>query len=135
MIFFVIFQICVYFGNLLPYGLLILLNSLIIYKANRFTKAQKASAASSTLISIRRAKRKAQMTKTIIFITFLYIATSLPGILQTGYFYTSIIVLDAGSVIVSLINAVQFSYPALNFFILFFSNKLFADEVKAFFIK
>lgn len=98
--------------------------------ANKFTRAQRAAAAESTLVSLRRAKRKAQMTKTILLITFIYIFTSLPGILQTGYFYTTIIVLESGQMIVSLINAIQFSYPAFNFFILYFTNRLFANEVK-----
>ena len=84
----------------------------------------------STLFNI---KRNVQITRTILVITFLYIFATLPSILQTGYFYTNIISLEAGTLIVSAINALEFSYPALNFFILFFSNKMFADEVKAFF--
>lgn len=98
--------------------------------ANQFSRTQRASAAQSTLASIRQAKRKAQMTKTILLITFIYIIATLPGILQTGYFYTIVIVYDWGPMFVSLINAIHFTYPAFNFFTLYFTNKLFADEIR-----
>jgi len=106
---------------------------LIIYQANKFTRAQQAVAASTTLFDIGRQKRKTQMTRTILFITFFYVITSLPGIVQAGYFYNPLIALEAGQMITSLINSIQFSYPAFNFFLLFFSNKLFANEIKALF--
>ena len=56
---------------------------------------------------------------------------SLPGAILTGFFYDQVIVLEFGQVIVNLINGIQFSYPAFNFVILFFSNKLFAQEVRS----
>lgn len=34
---------------------------------------------------------------------------------------------------INLINAIQFTYPAFNFFILFFTNKLFEQKVKSLF--
>ena len=75
------------------------------------------------------------MTKMILFLTFLYIVLSLPGVIVTGYMYDYVYSLDVGLMLVNLINAVQFSYPALNFFILCFSNKMFANEVKSMIFK
>lgn len=104
-------------------------------------RAQRASETAATnypasniaIFNINEAKKKTQITRTILVITFLYIFATFPSILQTGYLYPNIIALESGTLIVSAINAIDFSYPALNFFILFFSNKMFADEVKAFF--
>ena len=67
----------------------------------------------------------------ILLITSLFIAMSLPGAILTGFFYDQVIMLEFGQVIVNLINGIQFSYPAFNFVILFFSNKLFGQEVRA----
>ena len=110
---------------------------MIIFKATRFSRTQKVSF-SSNLLCFRRSevrKRKTQMTKMILFITFLYIVLSLPGVIVTGYMYDYIYSLDVGLMLVNLINAVQFSYPALNFIILCFSNKMFANEVKSMIFK
>lgn len=109
-----------------PYGLLIIFNSLIIYKATRFERVRVEAA------ELRAAKRKAEMTRTILFMTFLYILVTLPSTIVTGYYFLTILLSDSGPLIITLIDALQFSYPALNFFILFFSNKLFAEEVKIF---
>lgn len=110
----------------MPYGILLISNSIIIYKATQFSRAQKAEASHTS----SKNKRKTQMTRMIVFITFLYLVMSLPGVIVTGYFFNAIYALDAGPMLINLINAFQFSYPAFNFFILFFSNKLFAEEVK-----
>ena len=71
------------------------------------------------------------MTRMILIITSLFILLSLPGAIVSGYFYDDIIVLDYGTMIINLLNAIQFTYPASNFFILFFTNKLFAQEIKS----
>lgn len=117
----------------MPYCLLILLNAMIILKATHFSRKQKAAAAanSTVLATSGSDRRKAQMTRTILFITFLYILLSFPGYVVNGYIYQDIIQSNASQMILNLINAIQFSYPALNFFILFFSNKIFASEVKS----
>lgn len=120
-----------YFGFIVPYGILLVVNAMIIYKATQFSRAQKADAA----LNSSKNRRKAQMTRMILFITFLYITLSFPGVIVTGYFFGIIYSHEAGSMIINLLNAIQFSYPALNFFILLFSNKLFAEEVKRLFLR
>lgn len=126
-------KISLYFGYIAPYILLILFNSIIIYTATRYERKHKNSISSS--IENRSAKRKTQMTRMIILITFLYIMTSLPNTIVTGYLYNTVVRLDVGQLIINLINGIHFSYPAFNFFILFFSNKLFAEEVKFMFCR
>jgi hypothetical protein len=116
-----------------PYVLLILLNSLIIFKATKYERLWKReSMASNSSIESRAAKRKTEMTRTILFITFLYIALSLPGTIQTGYVYGYILNLDIhiSNMIINLVNCIQFTYSAFNFVILYFSNRLFAEEAK-----
>lgn len=122
------FKWFVYFGYIVPYALLIIINSMIIYKATRFSRSQNTTIAHDE-------RRKIQMTRTILVITFLYIGMSLPGAIVTGYFYGTIYSLTYGSLIINFLNAIQFSYPAYHFLILFFSNKLFAQEVKSFLSK
>ena len=117
-------KISLYFGYIVPYCFLVLLNSAIIYKATQFERHQQPTT------ETRSAKRKTQMTRMIIFITFLYIVTSLPSTIITGYLYDNVSSLDVGQMIINLIDGIQFSYPAFNLFILFFSNKLFAEELK-----
>ena len=117
---------------MIPYALLLIINSLIIFIATQFTRAQKA-AATVAMGSVSGARRKAQMTRMILMITFLYIILSLPGAIVSGYFYNDIFALDHGTMLINLLNAIQFTYPACNFFILFFTNKLFAKEIKSVF--
>lgn len=122
---------------MVPYGLLIILNCIIIYKATRFerVKIETQSKRNNSMAESRSSRRKAEMTRTIVFITFLYIVVTFPSTLVSGYFFLTILLSNGGPFFITIIDAIQFSYPALNFFILFFSNKLFAQEVKSFFTK
>lgn len=113
-------KILLYFGYIVPYTLLIALNSFIIYRATHYDRSHNATN-----------RRKTEMTRTILILTFLFIFTSLPSTIITGYFYDSVAYLNIGQIVINLINGIQFSYPAFNFFILYFTNKLFADEFKA----
>lgn len=121
-----------YFGELLPFVLMIAFNIVIIYKANRYGRTHRRMSTFHSPGSSRASKRKAQMTRMILFITFLYILVTIPSTILSGYFYTKVVVLPQGQFIVNLVNGVQFSYPAFNFFILYCSNKLFAREVRLF---
>lgn len=101
---------------------------MIIYKATRFSRSKKSTA----VAEIRRARKRTEMIKTIICITFSYTIIELPCFVFNGYFYLTVIVLDIGELINVMFNNIQFSYPAFNIFILFASNKLFAKELKKF---
>ena len=121
-----------YFGFIVPYGFLLLFNVLIIYKATKFERIQKES---KNVSSEAASRKKAHMTRTILFLTFLFIATSLPGTIITGYFYWDVTKSNLGRLIINLVDGVQFSFPAFNFFILFFTNKQFAQQVNVFLLK
>lgn len=117
----------------MPFVLLVGLNSVIIYKANLFARSQRDNVthpmASNAITDAPGSRRKAQMTKTILTITFIYIILELPCSIITGYFYFDIISLDGGYLYQALVNNIQFSFSAFNFFILYFSNKLFKKAV------
>lgn len=119
----------VYFGEIVPIGVLIVLNCLLIYKSTRFN----GTIAHQTACKQKSIKRKTEMTRTILLVTFIYAALVLPTSIVDEYFYSDIIDLDIGQMIICLICVIQFSYSSLNFFLLFFSNKLFAFEVKQLF--
>lgn len=125
----------VYFGYIIPLGVLIILNLAIIFKATRFSRSQRQQnqqrRALSSIVSCLNNKRKLQMTRMILFITFLYVIISLPGIIVTGWLFVPIMSLDSGVLIVNSLNSVLFSYPALNFFTLLAINKLFAKEARS----
>lgn len=120
---------------MIPVGLLIIVNMLIIYIVRKFSpKIEKSNdndnvpnTSSASSIPVKKTSR---ITRMILFITFLYIALTLPGALLSGYFYSTIYVYPWAQLSVNIVNAVQFSYPALNFFILYASNKQFATETK-----
>ena len=109
----------VYFAFVIPTVSLIVFNSLVIWKATRIEIVQNTS----------EMKRKREMTKTILLITFLYVIISLPSNVLVGFLYFDLLD-DYGQMIFNLVNGLQMSYPAFNFFILYFSNKRFSKEVK-----
>ena len=71
------------------------------------------------------------MTKTILIITFLFALTSLPSNVAIGYFYDELVDISEGQLIHNIVVGIQMTYPAFNLFILYFSNKLFAQNVKS----
>lgn len=111
---------------------MVIFNSLIIYKATQFQRAQRVSAASTSAAAAASIRRKAEMTRTVFTITVFYILSSIPNTIAAGY-YLSILQLPTGQMIANLSNGFQATYQAFNFFILYFSNKLFAKEVKSLF--
>ena len=70
------------------------------------------------------------MTKMILFLTFLYILVSLPQEIYSAYFYDEVNEMNYGLMVTNIIDTLQFTYPAFHIFILYFSNKQFAIEVK-----
>lgn len=120
---------------MIPYVLLMLLNLAIIFKATQYKRTQKKIKPTLSLAETRSTRKKAEMTRSILIITFLYIFVTLPGTLVTGFFFNAMMSLEIGLLLLDLIDLLHFIYPALNFFILFFSNKLFCQEVKFIFVK
>jgi hypothetical protein len=102
---------------------------MIIYKATQLSRSKKPTSPDE----IKRAKKKHEMIKTIIFITLSYILLELPCFIFNGYFYSSIVGSDIGGIINSMSNNIEFSYPTFNIFILYASNKLFSKEINKLF--
>lgn len=126
-------KVTLFLGFFTPSTILVLVNFIIIYKATRFERTKSVQAVSKTSRSIvesRRVKRKHDMTKTILIITFLFVIVSFPSFLVNCFFLSQVLSLEYGRIIMNLSYAIQYSYPAFNFFILYFSNKKFAREVK-----
>jgi hypothetical protein len=100
---------------------------MIIYKANRFTRIQVQRNLSEQPESN---SRKSEMSRTILTITFLFVGFNMPGAIVNGFFYNQVVAFDFGPVIINILAIITFSFPALNFFILIYSNKLFVKEIK-----
>lgn len=98
---------------------------LIILKATQYQRAQKAKGTATS----KSDRKKSQMTKTILFLTFFYIALVLPDLLYIGYF-CYIIDFNYAKMMANLTNFIQFFFSSFSIFILYFSNKQFAKEVK-----
>ena len=75
-------------------------------------------------------EKKAEMTRSILIITFLYIILSLPDTIISAFFSKTFEQIEIGYLMFDLVNILHSSYPAFNFFILFFSNKVFNQEVR-----
>lgn len=118
--YFIMSQILLYFGQVIPFGILIALNGLIIYKATRFERTH------HQLVD----KRKSQMTKSILIITFLYVVTSLPGTVYNAYQFVNLQSSELDDGVDDFVYGIQFSFQSFNFFILFFTNRVFAKAVR-----
>lgn len=121
-----------------PFVLLIISNTLIIYKATHFDRTHSEAVASSNRNGIinknrdikRQKRNKLQMTRTILCITILFIVLTTPGVFINGVFYNQLRSLNFVQMLVNIATGFSFSYQAFNFFILYFSNKMFAAQVK-----
>jgi hypothetical protein len=126
-VFFIKFAL--YFGYIVPVAILIIVNLLIIYKATQFSRAQKALGNTNNT-NQESERKKAQMTKTILFLTFFYIALSFPIQIYAGYIYVNVDQYSFGQMTSNIINFAQYFYPSFHIIILYFSNKRFSIEFK-----
>ena len=104
------------------------MNFLIIHKATQYSRSQKAMGRTPSRVQSER--KKAQMTRMILFITFLYISVSFPIEIYAAFLYIYASKFYYQQLLTNIIVTIQFAYPSLHFFILIFSNKLFANESK-----
>lgn len=103
---------------------------LIILKATHYERSQKANG-NVNATNMHSERKKAQMTRTILFLTFFFIALALPDQLYFGYLYSIIDQNFYGTMMGNLMDFVQFFFSSFHIFILYFSNKQFAKEVNA----
>lgn len=106
---------------------------MIIYEATRYVRNRRKilSVMSSSMIHAPISKRRSEMTRTILTITFAYIMFTLPSSIVNGYFYVPLMNLEYGELVVNIVGCVNFTFPVLNFFALLYSNKMFAYEFKS----
>lgn len=124
----------VYIGFIIPTVSLVAVNLMIIWKATRFQRSQFISGLSKSTTSESNktgVKRKREMTRTILVISFVFVVISLPANVIVGYYLGFMMSEQEGQLVFNFVVGLQMSYPAFNFFILFFSNKLFSQEVKS----
>ena len=123
----------VYIGFIIPTVSLVAVNLMIIWKATRFQRSQFISRLSKSTSDSNKTgvKRKREMTRTILVISFVFVFISLPANVIVGYYLGFMMSEQEGQLVFNLVVGLQMSYPAFNFFILFFSNKLFSQEVKS----
>ena len=60
----------------------------------------------------------------------LFIILTFPGAIISGYFFIDLIQTDVGSMLLILFDDITFSYHALNFFMLIYTNRKFYAELK-----
>lgn len=118
-----------YFGYIAPAAILIIVNFLIIYKATQYSRSQKAMGNTNS-VNADSEKKKAQMTKMILFLTFFYITLLLPIQLYSAYLSAYVLQFPFGIMISNISIFAQYFYPSFHIFILYFSNKQFAKETK-----
>lgn len=112
-------------------AMLVIINAMIIYEATRYDRSQQQQ---QQMQKSNSNKRKLEMSRSIVIITFSYILLTLPGAIINGYFYVTLTVYDYGQIIINFFGCISFTFPAFNFFTLFFTNKMFAKEFKSIFL-
>jgi preprotein translocase subunit SecG len=117
--------------SVVPFVLLTAMNifliKIVIGSSMSSSAHQSSSGAPS---SVGNMKKKLQMTKTVIILTVLFIVLTLPGAVVSAY-YNYVIALESGRLIVLICDELTFSYHALGFVTLLYSNKQFFNQVKA----
>lgn len=115
-----------YSYSMIPFVILVVVNSLLIYHSIR-NPPSLAFSQSKT----RKAKNKT-MTYTITTLTIMFIVTTLPYSIATGYWYDSLNSNKNGRIIIGTLSLLSFSYHSFNFVIFFLTNKQFLRECKSF---
>ena len=76
----------------------------------------------------KKISKNESMNKTIITMTIMFLAVTLPTA-SASFFFADMIQTDLGYFLIVLFNCITFSYHGLYFFLLIFSNNKFKREV------
>jgi len=79
----------------------------------------------------RNSSRRSKTNKTIIIVTITFILMTLPGAI-CSFYYSELLSIAYGSLIIFFFDCVTFSYHSLNFLFLFFTNNIYKKEFKKF---
>ena len=108
----------------MPFGILLLSNMVLIirykYKHMKVANNQASN------------QRSNSMTRTVIFITLLFIIMTLPGALTSTFFYL-IVGIPNARLIPLVTTSLSSSYHAYSLVLLFFTNRKFAQQLRALF--
>ena len=110
--------------DIIPYATLIVCNILLIYTVYMAKRNTTAGNSADT-------KRQNRMTWTIIIITLLFIGCTLPTTcIQFGPTLNILFSSSVGLLIMITFNVFTYTFQASNFFMLYFTNNRFKQEVK-----
>nr|QVK45791.1 G protein-coupled receptor [Proales similis] len=123
--------------SVLPFALIALFNIMLISNIYSRKKVRESNAASasgpkqtiSLSTSPSQKNKMDSMSKTIVFLTLLFIAMTLPTA-AASFFFNELFSTDHGLFIIYVCNTISFSYHGLNFFIYFLSNKRFRSQFR-----
>lgn len=113
---------------IVPFCLLVIIDSIIIYKARHYSNVQVLCLSNAQ--QRKSNKRQNRISRSILIITFFYVCINLPPAVVTGFFYDQVVSGDLGPMIVNLMDNITFSFPALEFLFLLYSNKTYRKELK-----
>lgn len=128
--------------TVVPFTLVFIINLLIIFKITKFSSRsqnnKKAPHSAQVVItppkstpSLSRSRRSKQMNRTILITTFLLIVLTLPGVIASNFFAQIVFEMEVGPILLNLFDNITFSFPALNFLTLLYTNRMFTIEFKS----
>ena len=109
---------------MVPFGILLIVNSLLVYetafkKSKLFTRSE------------RDKSKRRSLTMTVITLTFTYIILTGPNAVLTSYFQQPLIAAGLNFVVLPLMGSIRFLNHTCSFWILCATNAKFSSEVKS----
>lgn len=87
----------------------------------------------SVVGGVEKRQKLKSMAITVIALTTMFLFMSFPQTFTRGFFLTSLSSTPAGLTVIFFSDTLTFSFHALNFLTLYFSNKKYAKEMKLIF--
>ena len=110
----------------MPFILLLIASTLLIYELKKRTR--------NLQVSRHRQESERALNKTVLVEAILFVSMTAPTAIATSFLNSYLQTSGAiGNLIILICNSITFSYHAYNFLIIFWTNKRFSKEVKAFF--
>ena len=111
---------CLY--SYVPFALLLIMNAMLIFMFKNRSVHGVANNASR--------KRQSSMTRTVIFVTLLFILMTGPGAV-VGSMFAEIMSQSYGHLVLVLVDCIAFSYHAYGLILLYKTNIKFANQLRA----
>lgn len=117
------------FYNIIPFGIMIIFNTLLIVNLRRMTKKRPEEYKSGPK---KRSPRRQNLTISLLILTFIFLIMTLPSSLFFGFFYYGK-VKNMDRSVAFLIDDISFLNNSMLFFISFVSNRNFRNAIFDFF--